>query len=363
MTVQNEPGDFEFDIAVSFAGAQRPYVEQVVRQLDLPDGRAFYDSDFQAELWGEDLPTFLTDVYMNKSRYAVMFVSKEYAERVWTNVERRAVIARAIKQRAPYILPIRMDTTELEEVGGMLSTTGYLDARYVGIDGIVDNIRTKLSKTKKSTPRKAAITQVANTPEELHSILTHRPPAWEFLTYVSEIKLRRDALAVELRDHELRYGAPTGRNIRDEAELRHYCVQTMDELHSCQARTENVLQPEAFEAAVGAPGQPGDPDRILHIADRFMDGYQRFLQIAAEVRGTTITPQWSHITEALAQLADKPLEGLNSFIDQLIEQVNSIPSKLAAGEEIVLQPLAANIHMDNARGQQLVDIVKAQFSD
>ena len=113
---------------------------------------------------------------------------------------------------------------------------------------------------------------------------------------------------------------------------------------------------------MGVPGQPGDPDRILHIADRFMDGYQRFLTIAGEVRGITITPQWSHITETLAQLSDKPLTGLNSFIDNLIEQVNSIPAKLASGEEIVLQPLGANIHMDNDLGQQLVSRDSVSFT-
>jgi hypothetical protein len=48
-------------VALSFAGAQRDYVEQVAQALQARGMRCFYDADEQIELWGkylaEELPT------------------------------------------------------------------------------------------------------------------------------------------------------------------------------------------------------------------------------------------------------------------------------------------------------------------
>ena len=53
------PG-WRWDVALSFAAAQRDYVEQVARALQARGVRCFYDADEQIELWGrylaEELP-------------------------------------------------------------------------------------------------------------------------------------------------------------------------------------------------------------------------------------------------------------------------------------------------------------------
>ncbi len=50
-----EPGaqpKWQWDVALSFAGAQRDYVEQVAQALQARGVRCFYDADEQIELWG-----------------------------------------------------------------------------------------------------------------------------------------------------------------------------------------------------------------------------------------------------------------------------------------------------------------------
>jgi hypothetical protein len=44
-----------WDVALSFAGAQRPYVEQVAAVLKARGVRCFYDPDEQIDLWGKYL--------------------------------------------------------------------------------------------------------------------------------------------------------------------------------------------------------------------------------------------------------------------------------------------------------------------
>ena len=110
-----------YDVALSFAGANRDYVEQVAAILRAHGVRVFFDSFEEAALWGEHLGEILADVYERRARYCVMFISRSYAEREWTRHERRAALDRALRDRRPYILPCRFDDTQLAGVSSSLS--------------------------------------------------------------------------------------------------------------------------------------------------------------------------------------------------------------------------------------------------
>ena len=48
------PG-WRWDVALSFAGAQREYVDQVAQALKARELRCFYDADEEMDLWGKYL--------------------------------------------------------------------------------------------------------------------------------------------------------------------------------------------------------------------------------------------------------------------------------------------------------------------
>ena len=116
----------EYDVALSFAGEDRAYVEMVADCLVARGVKVFYDTNETAVLWGKDLYTHLTSIYKDKSRYTLMFISRYYRDKLWTKHERRAAQARAFEEDHEYILPARFDDTEIE---GLLSTVGYIDLR------------------------------------------------------------------------------------------------------------------------------------------------------------------------------------------------------------------------------------------
>lgn len=116
----------QFDVALSFAGEDRAYVEMVAEQLKTRGVSVFYDLYEKADLWGKDLYVHLTDVYRSKARYTLMFISSSYKEKVWTNHERRAAQSRAIEESGDYILPARFDDTDIP---GVLPTVGFIDLR------------------------------------------------------------------------------------------------------------------------------------------------------------------------------------------------------------------------------------------
>ena len=132
---------FEYDVCLSFAGEDRNYVRKVANALKSKGIRVFYDEYAQVDMWGKDLYVHLDEIYQNTARFCVLFASKHYAKKVWSNHERQSAQARAIRQHAEYILPAKFDNTQIP---GLRSTIGYLDLRKLTPDRLADMIIEKI---------------------------------------------------------------------------------------------------------------------------------------------------------------------------------------------------------------------------
>lgn len=133
--------EFAYDVGLSFAGEQREYVEDIADALRSRGIRVFLDKYEKAALWGKNLYEHLSDVYQNRCRYCILFVSADYARKVWTNHERKSAQARAIEEKSEYILPARFDDTEID---GLLKTISYIDLRETTPDELVELILEKI---------------------------------------------------------------------------------------------------------------------------------------------------------------------------------------------------------------------------
>jgi len=133
----------EYDIAISFAGEDRAVAESIAGKLLKDRIKVFYDSYEKATLWGKDLYEHLNDVYKNKARYCLMIISHKYRDKQWTNHERKAAQARAFSQNKEYILPLKLDDTEIP---GLNETIGYIDFRTSDSDEVVMLLKSKLKE-------------------------------------------------------------------------------------------------------------------------------------------------------------------------------------------------------------------------
>lgn len=130
-----------YDVAISFAAQDRELAERMAilaRELGLS---VFYDDFERSGLWGRDLAEHLDTVYRKEALFCIVIVSKHYVERMWTRHEIRSVLARAMESRDEYLLPVRVDDTDLP---GLSPVIGYLDARIVGAPEIVRLLGDKL---------------------------------------------------------------------------------------------------------------------------------------------------------------------------------------------------------------------------
>lgn len=134
---------YEYDIAISFAGEDRKYAEKIAKALSKRDVRIFYDDYERGDLWGKNLYDHLTDIYKNKAKFCLILISKYYAEKIWTNLERKAAQARAFQENEDYILPLQLDDTEIK---GILPTVGYIRYQDYETSELITMIKQKLEK-------------------------------------------------------------------------------------------------------------------------------------------------------------------------------------------------------------------------
>ena len=133
--------EYDYDIAFSFSGDDREYVEQVANILRDNGIKVFYDMFEQIDLWGKDLGIHFDFVYRKAAKYCVPFISETYKNKVWTNHEIKTAISRAINSNEEYILPARFDDTEID---GIRPTIGYLDLRNFSPEQLSNAILEKL---------------------------------------------------------------------------------------------------------------------------------------------------------------------------------------------------------------------------
>jgi hypothetical protein len=160
---------FKYDVAVSFAGEDRPLVEEFVNILASNNVSVFYDSWEQAKLWGKDLYQYLDMIYSQAAQYCIIFVSKKYVEKAWTKHELKSAQARAFQQNSEYILPIKLDDTELPGIPG---TIAYIDLRYVKIDEVAHLLLEKLNVSNRPNIKDIADRIKSNNKSDRISALT-----------------------------------------------------------------------------------------------------------------------------------------------------------------------------------------------
>lgn len=156
----------KYDVAFSFAGEDRPYVDAVAHCLQQRGVKVFYDLFEQVDLWGKNLYDHLSNVYRRQARFTVMFISSHYAQKLWTNLERQAAQARAFQESREYILPARFDDTEIP---GLPPTVGYIALASLKPDDFSSIIVQKLVSSGGTVPTELVRRDYSATATRPHS--------------------------------------------------------------------------------------------------------------------------------------------------------------------------------------------------
>jgi energy-coupling factor transporter ATP-binding protein EcfA2 len=138
--------EYEYDVAVSFAGEDRPQVAALVSALEGRGVEVFYDFNESARLWGKDLEVELARIYAQEARFLVLCLSKNYPVKDWTRFELDIGSRAAKKRPAEYLLPLRL-ATDLDPIVGLKETIGYQTMTTQGdVDRIAELLLTKVTR-------------------------------------------------------------------------------------------------------------------------------------------------------------------------------------------------------------------------
>ncbi len=140
--------EYTYEVALSFAGEDRPFAEAIAEGLREAKVKVFYD-DFYAEvLWGQDLSVRLREVYHERSKYCIMIISAHYVEKMWPSFERQQAIERLIRQKEKaYVLPVRLDAFT-GEVPGLSGSIGYLSVNSGEHQRVIDAFLRKIGRKR-----------------------------------------------------------------------------------------------------------------------------------------------------------------------------------------------------------------------
>lgn len=168
---------YKYSVALSFSGKQRSYVEQVSNELTRLNVQHFYDYNEQENLWGKDLARYLDKIYYEDAEYFIPFISKEYVETVWPNLELSAALDRNMNDFRPdfqkYILPVYFDDIR---VNGIPKSVGYYDANKVTPEALAKAIYRKVSsvldESQHNNSLKKTTKFIANCKKEFYNVHT-----------------------------------------------------------------------------------------------------------------------------------------------------------------------------------------------
>ncbi len=135
---------YPWDVAVSFAGEDRTIVEELKDILNQSGYTVFYDFDLQHKLWGTDLRLKLADVYANDAQYMLIFLSKHYPEKDWTNFEFEVGKEARGKRTDVYLLPVILDDVR---VVGLSANIGHIDLRRQSVNDLADALIEKIESS------------------------------------------------------------------------------------------------------------------------------------------------------------------------------------------------------------------------
>jgi tetratricopeptide (TPR) repeat protein len=114
-----------FEVALSFPGEHRDFVQQIANHLagKVGRGRVLYDKFYEAEFARPNLDTHLQRLYHDESELIAVFLCADYERKEWCGLEWRAIRDLIKKRQASSVMPLRFDDTEIP---GLFSIDGYV---------------------------------------------------------------------------------------------------------------------------------------------------------------------------------------------------------------------------------------------
>lgn len=167
------------------------------------------------------------------------------------------------------------------------------------------------------------------------ALLAERPSGWEFLLFASVMLDRMTSFETQWRDYKLRYVHDIGPSIAKHA-LKDEISERFQVLRALLYHFNGVFDRDIHESAFGAVGVNGDPEMIVHLGSRLVEGYGNLLRWAEDVRGLRVPEGAEQVRSLLSRIVEEPLIAYRAWVLEYAQTADRIPELIQAGTRIEL---------------------------
>src|SRR3989344_916970 len=135
---------YDYDVVFSLAGEKQDYVSKVAKSLMVKGVKVWYYKSKEVDLWGRNQVDAFSEIFTKSAKHCVIFISKEYTQKVWPNLEKQFIQSQWLKD-PEYLLPARFDDSL---VIGIPDTIGYINLEKITPEDFAEVIIEKINESQ-----------------------------------------------------------------------------------------------------------------------------------------------------------------------------------------------------------------------
>lgn len=159
---------------------------------------------------------------------------------------------------------------------------------------------------------------------EALKIALEQPLGWEQ-------KLFGQVFASELRKskdlkRDLIYGISYGniRKLSNVDEINNWIDLKLNEILAAPTHLNSLFY-EAIPKAMGKPGEPGDFDYLIYVAEKMGGVYESIIKWGLDIKAVIVIEDWKKAIQLLSKIPDTFLSDLENFCEEYNQRMNQIP--------------------------------------
>lgn len=106
---KSEENNFEYEVAISFAGENRLLARHIANQLEGLDVPVFFDEMFETNFLGQAWTKVFREIFAEKSRFVLCLLDSFHADKIWPTFEREHFAPRVTDAS---VVPVYLDDTK-----------------------------------------------------------------------------------------------------------------------------------------------------------------------------------------------------------------------------------------------------------
>ncbi|MEI6580059.1 MAG: zinc ribbon domain-containing protein [Eubacteriales bacterium] len=188
-----------------------------------------------------------------------------------------------------------------------------------------------------------------------------KPPHWE-LILLGESLNQELSKSIDLK-RDMIYGVSFGikKNFMSPIKLIDWMLLKNKQLKNTMEIFVTLFN-EALPIALGAPGEPGDADYIVYIAERVGAVYKEFVKWGLEYRSIAVNKDCENLLSAFFEICISPIRDIDNFYLLYSQELQNLFSKSLQSNSPISMHLSLNFSVpDISKVEREIDLLENKY--